>query len=140
MRLEASVLERPLNPLELLLTSGATFIARGYSHGIEYLKQVFKEAILHKGFSLVDVLQVCVTFANMYDYYNDRVYYLEDYDRSNYTSALLKMREWDYNASAHIPLGVFYKKDRPVFEDSFSHHDKKINRLGRIKEILKHQF
>jgi 2-oxoglutarate ferredoxin oxidoreductase subunit beta len=48
--------EEPLNPLEVMLASGATYIARGTSHGIELLKKLFKEAILHKGFSLVDVL------------------------------------------------------------------------------------
>ncbi|TAM43107.1 2-oxoacid:ferredoxin oxidoreductase subunit beta, partial [bacterium] len=34
----AGTLERPLNPLEVMLASGATFIGRGTSHGIELLK------------------------------------------------------------------------------------------------------
>jgi rubredoxin len=49
----------PINPLELMLACGATFLARGFSHGIEQLKKIFKEAINHKGFALIDVLQVC---------------------------------------------------------------------------------
>ena len=54
----AGTRELPINPLELMLASGATFLARGTSHGIEQLKAIFKEAILHKGFSLVDVHDV----------------------------------------------------------------------------------
>ena len=103
--------EAPINPLELMMASHASFIARGYSHGIELLKKVFKEGIQHKGFSLMDVLQVCVTFYNMYDYYNSRVYELKDHVPNDYDMALKKIKEWDYNSDSKIPLGVFYKND-----------------------------
>jgi 2-oxoglutarate/2-oxoacid ferredoxin oxidoreductase subunit beta len=99
--------ERPLNPLELMLASGATFIARGTSHGLELLKRIFKEAILHRGFSIVDVLQVCVTYYNMYEYYDKRVYEMKDHDPADFSKALSRIREWDYNADSPIPLGVF---------------------------------
>ncbi len=102
--------EPPINPLELMIASHASFIARGYSHGIELLKKIFREAIGHKGFSLVDVLQVCVTYFNMYEYYNSKVYELKDHDPSDYNKALTKIREWDYNNDARIALGVLYKK------------------------------
>lgn len=103
--------EYPINPLELMLSSGASFISRGTSHGMELLKKIFKEAILHKGFSLVDVLQVCVTYFNMYEYYDKRVYELEGHDPGDYNKALTKIREWDYNKDFRIALGVFYKKE-----------------------------
>src|SRR3990167_2534707 len=72
--------ELPINPLELMLASGATFLGRATSHGLELLKKIFKEAIMHKGFSLVDVLQVCVTYFNMYEYYDKRVYEVKGHD------------------------------------------------------------
>lgn len=112
--------ERPLNPLEIMLASGATYIARGTSHGLELLKKLFKEAILHKGFSIVDVLQVCVTYYNMYEYYDKRVYELKDHDPEDYEKALAKIREWDYNKDSDIPLGLFYKKELPTFDEVFS--------------------
>jgi len=102
--------EQPINPLELALSAGASFISRGTSHGMELLKKMFKEAIMHKGFSLVDVLQVCVTYYNMYEYYDKKVYELEGHDPSDYNKALTKIREWDYNNNARIALGVFYKR------------------------------
>lgn len=111
--------EMPMNPLEIMLASGATFIGRGASRGMELLKKMFKEAILHKGFSIVDVLQVCVTYYNMYSYYDTRCYEIKDHDPYNYDQALHKIREWDYNKDAKIPLGIFYKKDAPVYEDGF---------------------
>ncbi len=115
----AGTKELPINPLELILSAGAGFVGRGTSHGIELLKKIFKEAILHKGFSLVDVLQVCVTYYNMYEYYDQRVYELAEHNPEDYQQALGKIREWDYNQDTKIPLGVFYKKQGPVFEESF---------------------
>jgi len=130
-------IELPLNPLELMLASGATFIARGYSHGIELLKRIFREAITHKGFSFVDVLQVCVTFFDMYEYYNKKVYELRDSDPENYDEALRKIREWDYNSDASIALGIFYRKEVPTFQDRFLEYEREVrDRDSKIREVL----
>jgi len=131
--------ELPINPLELMLASGATYLARGTSHGIELLKKVFKEAIIHKGFSLVDVLQVCVTYFNMYEYYDKHVYELTGHDRQDYHQALGKIREWGYNQEAPIALGAFYEKELPTFEERFLIKNAK-EAMGKdqiISELLK---
>jgi len=127
--------ELPFNPLELMLASGATFLARGTSHGMELLKKIFKEAILHKGFSLVDVLQVCVTYYNMYEYYDKRVYEIKDHDTRDYEQALQRIREWDYNSDSPIGLGVFYEKQMPSFEQKFL-EQRAVDRDSKIKEFL----
>ncbi len=129
--------ELPMNPLELMLAAGATFLGRGTSHGIELLKKIFKEAIIHKGFSLVDVLQVCVTYYNMYEYYDKRVYELAEHNPADYNQALNKIREWDYNNDARIGLGIFYKKELPAFEDNFLRPEaKNIDRAREINKFL----
>lgn len=130
--------ELPLNPLELMLSSGASFLGRGTSHGMELLKKLFRDAILHKGFSLVDVLQVCVTYYNMYEYYDQRAYELKDYDPKDFNSALNKIREWDYNSDAKIALGTFFEKDADTYEEKISSLPKEnAGRAKLIQEILK---
>lgn len=57
-------LEYPLNPLALSLSAGATFIARSISFDVAHMTEVFKKAILHNGFSIVDVLQMCISYPN----------------------------------------------------------------------------
>lgn len=113
-------IEAPLNPLELMLASRATFLGRGTSQGLPLLMRLFKEAILHKGFALVDVLQVCVTFNNLYEYYADKVYELKDHDATDQGAALAKIQEWDYNSAANIPLGLFYGQEQTTFEEKFA--------------------
>lgn len=130
-------LEPPINPLELMLASGATFLARGFSHGIEQLKRIFKEAINHKGFALLDILQVCVTFYNMYEYYDKKVYELKDHNREDYSEALKKIREWNYYNDAPIALGVFYKKEEATFEEKLLASKKEAADINsNIKKVL----
>ncbi|MBU0952626.1 MAG: 2-oxoacid:ferredoxin oxidoreductase subunit beta [Elusimicrobia bacterium] len=130
--------ELPINPLEIALASGATYVARGFSNNMELMKKLFKEAILHKGFSLVDVLQVCVTFFNMYDYYNKKAYELVDHNTGRFDDAMKKLREWDYNMNVPIALGAFYKKEDTTFDENF--HQGKIDgniRSAKMQELLK---
>lgn len=129
--------ELPINPLEIMLASGASYLARGTSHGLDVLKKIFKEAILHKGFSLIDVLQVCVTYFNMYEYYDKHVYELKDHDPQDYAQASAKIKEWNYNSEAPIALGTLYRKDMPSFEERFLKKETVVDRDSKIKELLK---
>lgn len=129
----AGTKEGPINPLELMLAAGATFLARGLSRNVGVLKDIIKKAIMHKGFSLVDVLQVCFTYFNMYEYYEKRVYALEGHDAADHNSALEKIREWDYNADKPIALGVFYEKQARTFDEELK--VEKINAADRKRKI-----
>ncbi|MGV8174080.1 MAG: thiamine pyrophosphate-dependent enzyme [Methanothrix sp.] len=135
----AGVVEHPLNPMELMLVSGATYLARGYSHGIEQLQSLFKDAILHRGFSFVDVLQVCISYNNLYQSYNKWTYEVEGNDSSSFDQAEKIIRSWNYDRSdAPIPLGRFYKIDAPRFDQSFGGLSRPSlsERESRIKGLL----
>lgn len=126
--------EESFNPLELMLVSGATFIGRGYPIKKEHFKKILKEAIVHKGFSIVDVLQVCVTFNNLYKTYSKNVYEIVDEDLDNGDEALKKIRIWNYKDSDEpIPIGSFYKKSRAGFEEKYQKLN--LNKETRIKKI-----
>lgn len=130
-------LEYPLNPLELMLASGATYIARGYTRKMDLLKTLIRGAINHKGFAFIDVLQICATFFNMTDYYNTQIYELPTYDRSNVSIACEKVKEWDYNNKAPISLGLFYQRISPTFDEQFQHQmSVKSERYSIVKEFL----
>jgi len=102
-------LDKPaLNPLTRALSSEAKFIARGYTGEVKHLTEIFKKAISYKGFSLVDVLQPCITLdkINTREYYKERVYRLgKNWPTKNKDKAFKKLQE-----DKKIPLGIFYKK------------------------------
>ncbi len=109
--------EKPFNPLELVLAAGATFVARGYTGKKEQLTGLIREAITHRGFSLIDVLQICASYNDLTGYYNERVY---DWDQDNlddFGSAFRKAREWNYNDDARIGLGVLFRRVAQIYED-----------------------
>ncbi len=110
-------IEEPFNPLDLMLASGATFVARGYSTKMEHLVDLMKRAIAHKGFAFIDVLQPCFTFFNTYKYYNEHVYELDGHDPSDPEAARVKAREWGMGEAEKIPIGVFYQVEKPTFDD-----------------------
>jgi 2-oxoglutarate ferredoxin oxidoreductase subunit beta len=110
--------EYPLNPLEMMLGSGAGFVARAYTRKQDQLRAVLHEAIRHPGFGFIDVLQICATFFNMTSYYADKIYDLPpDYDAKDFAAACEKAREWDYSQDAKIALGILYRRTLPTFEE-----------------------
>jgi 2-oxoglutarate ferredoxin oxidoreductase subunit beta len=112
------VFSQPFNPVEIAVAMNASFVARGFSGKPDHLSTLIQAAIQHRGFSLVDVLQPCVSFnkVNTFGWYNQRCYVLsEDYDSTNRDMALRKASEW----GDRIPLGIIYQNRRSVFEDRF---------------------
>lgn len=110
------VISEQLNPLALAVALDCNLVARGFSGDIEHLKVLIKAAVKHDGFSLVDILQPCVSFnkVNTYDWYKKRVYHIEsDYEPEDRVKAFEKASEW----GDRIPIGIIYKNHRQAFEE-----------------------
>ncbi len=54
--------QRPIDPVMLALSLGASFVARSFSGDKGQLVPILKAALRHQGFALVDVISPCVTF------------------------------------------------------------------------------
>jgi len=127
-----------INPIALAVGAGYTFIARGYALDVRYLANLIAQAISHRGSSFVDILQTCPTYNDLYtkDWFEEgnegqpRLYKLENtgYDPvvhdpndadeliAKKVQAVGKSYEW----GEQIPIGVYYKVDRPTFEDEMA--------------------
>lgn len=109
-------ISEPFHPLALAVSQDASFVARGFTGDKEGLKSILKQAIQWKGFSLVDVLQPCVTFnhTNTFGWYRSRLYPLpEEYNSEDQVEAFKKSLEW----GDKIPIGVLYRHAKSVFSD-----------------------
>jgi len=109
------VFAEQLNPIALAIALDCSFVARGFAGDSAYLKGLMKEVIRHEGFSLLDILQPCVTFnkINTYEWYKQRVYHIEpEYNPEDRIAAFTKAFEW----GERIPLGILYRNHRPVLE------------------------
>jgi len=114
----------PVNPIALALSADATFVARGYAGNIPMTTELIEQAMNHKGFSLVDMFQPCVTFnkVNTHGFYQEKVTILgQDHDKTNREVA------WKLTFETEkLPIGVFYEdtnrhayhEDVPNLQDS----------------------
>ncbi len=108
------VVLEPFNPIAVAIAMNASFVARAFAGDIEQTKELMMQAITHKGYALLDILQPCVSFnkVNTFHWFKDRIYYLEGHDPSDRAGAFELALEQD-----KLGLGIIYRNERPVFEE-----------------------
>lgn len=129
--------EGPFNAISLVLEAGATFVARSYTAKIQHLTDMMVQAIEHKGFSFLEVLQPCVSYNNTYKLYNEIVEELDDIPKS-IEEAKLYAKNKD-----KLFIGIFYRTEKPSFcELLYGDHNPvekrqyRDERINKIKKIL----
>ena len=117
LQVDGVILE-PFNPLAVAIALNASFVARAYVGHAEQTRSILKAAILHRGYSLVDLLQPCVTFnkLNTYRWFEENTSELpNDHDPSDRVQAFARTCE-----EGALRLGIFYQHEKPVFEEQLA--------------------
>jgi 2-oxoglutarate ferredoxin oxidoreductase subunit beta len=112
------VIEKRLNPTQLALTLGCSFVSKGFTGNIPQLISLIKSGIKHKGFSYIEVLQHCPTYNDFQDHkwLADRVYDIAK-DESYKGDIASAYALADYS-SEKIATGILYRdKERKSFSD-----------------------
>lgn len=114
------IIETPVNPLSLAITQGAGFVAQGFAGNIPHLIDLIKKGISYNGFSLINVLQPCVTFnkINTFEYYLKRVYEVED-DPSRDLVKSIEVVNKQFTEEKY-PLGIIYQNNRKPYNEELS--------------------
>lgn len=122
--------DKPMNPVLLSIAAGATFVARAFVGTPLHMKELFKQAIQHKGFAIVDVLMECVTWTkmDMLSYYKDMVYGVEQEDNSG-ENEVVAAKAYDHTnkelalktaaRTDKIPIGVIYKSEEDSIVEKY---------------------
>jgi 2-oxoglutarate ferredoxin oxidoreductase subunit beta len=134
----AGAVDRPLNPMLLAITSGATFVARAFSGKPKELAELIVKGIDHKGFSVVEVFSPCPTFnkVNTFKSYRDEVAPVPDgHDPADKVAALALA-----NSQEPLYTGLLYEeRDVPTLEESLGkmHSGDEANRRSVIDSMLR---
>jgi 2-oxoglutarate ferredoxin oxidoreductase subunit beta len=115
----AGVASASFNPIAVAVAMEAGFVARGFSGMIDHLSELIQEGIAHPGFSLIDILQPCVSFnkVNTFAWYKERCSPLpQTHDPADWDQAMKVAMEW----GEKIPVGIIYRNTLPPFEENFS--------------------
>ncbi len=139
----SGVCVEPFNPIATAIAQNVSFAARAFCGDIEQSKEIFKSAIQHKGYSLVDIFQPCVTFnkVNTFNWFKENTYYLDqNHDSSDRVKAFEKSLETE-----KLPLGIFYiNNDKTTFEEALpnseitklSFNERRMNRKEKINNFI----
>ncbi|MBY9014876.1 MAG: 2-oxoacid:ferredoxin oxidoreductase subunit beta [Candidatus Lokiarchaeota archaeon] len=124
-------IETPFNAISLMLEVGATFIARTFAGEITHLTDIIVQAIEHKGFSFIEVLQPAVPY-HSWNEYREKVEFLEKLPET-YEEAMKTAKNKHKDT-----LGIFYKTQRPVYHEGlYGNHNPLTKRLSRNDRITK---
>lgn len=109
-----------LNAVQLALTAGYSWVARGYAYDVKGLAGLIQQAIGHPGTAFLEVLQPCPRYNDVHTqaWYEQRLYALDadghdplvavadghDVAQQRRLQAIGKAMEW---WGDHIPVGVF---------------------------------
>ncbi len=105
-------IETPVNPLELFLTYGVSFVASCYSSRVKELSVLIMEAMAHPGFAIVHVQSPCVTYNDTHEELKGnpakgiipRVYPVPaEHDTASRNAAFTLVR------GQGVPIGVLYR-------------------------------
>ncbi len=119
-------LDNPMNPIELMITYGATFVAQTYSANAKHMGATINAALAHKGFSYVNILSPCPTYnkVDTFAYFKPRIHDInesgEHTDVTDRGAALAKAAElYDHHESddAPVPVGTYYQVEKPIYTE-----------------------
>lgn len=107
--------EPSVDPCELAISTGATWVGRGFSGDVKTLTQLTADAIGHRGFSFLNVMSPCVTWRGdgQFKVLKEMLAYIpENHDRTKRREALQYTREKDV-----LTTGVLYEVETPSLVD-----------------------
>jgi len=110
---------KPLNPIQLALSAGATFVARCNARDLEHTQKIIEEAVKHKGFAFIEMLQDCLVFNLEINMKDQWMYKLSDKKRT-LDEAMKLAQQFDYSTrTGKIPIGIFYKTHRSTIDEEW---------------------
>jgi 2-oxoglutarate ferredoxin oxidoreductase subunit beta len=135
----SGALETPLSPITTAIAGGATFVARTSMINPSKLTDILIKAMTHKGYAVIDVLQLCPSYNKTFDmnWYKERLVDLpENYDSTNKVSAFEKSIE----VTEKVNEGIFYIEERPTYEDKVTQMQKEPLVKQNIENIKMDKF
>ena len=107
--------EPAVDPCELAISTGATWVGRGFSGDVKLTTKLIADGIRHNGFSFLNVMSPCVTWRgdDQFKALKEILAYVpEDHDRTDRREAMKYTRE-----KGVLTTGVLYEVKGPSFND-----------------------
>ncbi len=97
--------------VDLSVAAGATFVARTTTYHVKQMKDLIKKAILHEGFSVVEIMSQCPTYFGRKNKIGSAVDMLENYKKITTPIGSKKKQE----NPALLERGIFIQEEKPEY-------------------------
>ncbi len=128
-----------LNPVLMALSFNASYVARGHSGDVKQLEKLILGGLEHKGFSFIHIVSPCVQYnkVSSFEKIKELVRELPDnHDTEDRANAM----KYAF-APEGLYTGVFYKTERPTYEERYEEVIEKAKQISgndvTIKDIIK---
>jgi 2-oxoglutarate ferredoxin oxidoreductase subunit beta len=109
-------IDQDFDVVELSIASGASFVARTTTYHVQQMADIIRKAILHKGFSVVEILSQCPTYFGRKNKAGNAVDMLESY-KTTTTSIGSKAKKENPEL---IERGIFAQKEIPEYCNEYN--------------------
>lgn len=97
--------------VELATAAGASFVARTTTYHVKQMADIFRQAILHEGFSVVEIMSQCPTYYGRKNKLGSAVDMMEYY-KNNTTPIGSKSKKEDPDL---VERGIFVQEEKPEY-------------------------
>jgi len=104
-------IDHDFDVVELAKSAGATFVARTTTYHVQQITDIIQQAILHKGFSVVEIMSQCPTYFGRKNKEGSAVDMLERYKK---TTTPIGSKAKKENPDL-IERGIFVQKEMPEY-------------------------
>ena len=109
-------IDQAFDVVELSIASGASFVARTTTYHVQQMADIIRKAILHEGFSVVEILSQCPTYFGRKNKAGNAVDMLEYY-KTNTTPIGSKAKKENPEL---IERGIFIQKEIPEYCNEYN--------------------
>src|ERR1035437_1955482 len=125
-------MEAPVDPVQYMLTYGATYVGQAFAGNVKLASQLIKEGMEHKGFAFINLLSHCPSFNDLDDAKTfktacaivDNEHDVSDRDAAMHAVNMAR-RE------GREPTGLLYKVERPTLDERMT---ELVNEVGGHKD------
>ena len=128
-----------INPVLMALSFNASYVARGYSGDIKQLEELILGGLKHKGFAFIHVISPCVQYNKVSSYEKIKelsVLLPQNHDLEDRANAM----KYAFSPDG-LYMGLFYKTERPTYEDRYAEIIKKAKSQScdniTVKDVMK---
>ncbi|MBI5194379.1 MAG: 2-oxoacid:ferredoxin oxidoreductase subunit beta [Nitrospirae bacterium] len=105
---------------KLAQAAGATFVARGTAYHFQELEKIIFDAFMHKGTSVVDILDACPTYYGRFNKYASATDMMEQIEKDGTVSVKQAEKLSPEELQDKLLRGILHKAERPEYLEEYN--------------------